>query len=147
MGDIEANLPFELLGFDCDNGSEFLNHHLWRYFSDRKRPVQLTRSRTYKKNDNAHVEQKNWARVRQLLGYDRFEKPPVVDLLNDLYSKECSAYQNFFCPSVKLMEKKRVGAKYKKRYDDPQTPYQRLLAAKVLSKEQILKLTQTFAAH
>ncbi len=145
VGDIEGKLPFELLGFDCDNGSEFLNHHLWSYFVDRKKPVQFTRSRAYKKNDNAHVEQKNWTHVRQLLGYDRFEKPPVVDLLNDLYTKECSAYQNFFCPSVKLVEKKRIGSKYKKRYDDPQTPYQRLLATKVLSVEKTLQMAQIFA--
>ncbi len=145
VNDIEDKLPFELLGFDCDNGSEFLNHHLWSYFVDRKKPVQFTRSRAYKKNDNAHVEQKNWTHVRQLLGYDRFEKPQIVDLLNDLYTKECSAYQNFFCPSVKLVEKKRIGSKYQKRYDAPQTPYQRLLAAGTLSEEKILKLAQTFA--
>ncbi|MDP2193430.1 MAG: hypothetical protein Q8K36_02765 [Alphaproteobacteria bacterium] len=66
--DIESFIPFQLLGFDCDNGSEFLNHHLWRYFSDRPQPVQFTRSRPYKKNDNAHVEQKNWSHVRQILG-------------------------------------------------------------------------------
>lgn len=145
VNDIEDKLPFELFGFDCDNGSEFLNHHLWSYFVDRKKPVQFTRSRAYKKNDNAHVEQKNWTHVRQLLGYDRFEKPQIVDLLNDLYTKECSAYQNFFCPSVKLVEKKRIGSKYQKRYDAPQTPYQRLLGAGTLSEEKILKLAQTFA--
>jgi len=95
VGDIEDKLPFELLGFDCDNGSEFLNHHLWSYFVDRKKPVQFTRSRACKKNDNAHVEQKNWTHVRQLLGYDRLENPQVVDLLNNLYAKESRAYQNF----------------------------------------------------
>lgn len=79
------------------------------------------------------------------LGYDRLENPQVVDLLNNLYTQECSAYQNFFCPSVKLIEKKRIGSKYKKRYDDPQTPYQRLLAAKVLSEEKTLQLAQVFA--
>jgi len=144
--DIEEKLPFELLGFDCDNGSEFLNHHLWSYFADRKKPVQFTRSRAYKKNDNAHVEQKNWTHVRQLLGYDRFEQRQVVDLLNDLYTNEYSDYQNFFCPSVKLVEKKRMGSKYKKRYDAPQTPYQRLLTTKTLSEQKTLKLAQAFAS-
>lgn len=143
--DIEAKLPFELLGFDCDNGSEFLNHHLWSYFVDRKKPVQFTRSRPYKKNDNAHVEQKNWTHVRQLLGYDRFGNHQSVELLNDLYANEWQAYQNFFCPSVKLVEKSRVGSKYKRRYDKPQTPYQRLLASNALQPLQSQQLKQSFA--
>ena len=142
--DIEAKLPFELLGFDCDNGSEFLNHHLWSYFVDRPKPVQFTRSRPYKKNDNAHVEQKNWTHVRQLLGYDRFENPQVVDRINDLYAQEWQAYQNFFCPSVKLLEKKRIGSKYRRRYDQPQTPYQRLLASQVLQPLQRQQLIESF---
>ncbi len=143
--DIEAKLPFELLGFDCDNGSEFLNHHLWTYFVDRKKPVHFTRSRPYKKNDNAHVEQKNWTHVRQLLGYDRFENQQMVEPLNDLYTNEWQQYQNFFCPSVKLLEKKRIGSKYRRRYDKPQTPYQRLLASDALQTFQRQQLTQTFA--
>lgn len=142
--DIEAKLPFELLGFDCDNGSEFLNHHLWSYFVDRKKPVPFTRSRPYKKNDNAHVEQKNWTHVRQLLGYERFEKPQVLERLNDLYTNEWQAYQNFFCPSVKLVQKKRVGSKYKRRYDKPQTPYQRLLTFEAVLPSQRQQLAKTF---
>lgn len=82
---MEERLPFILLGFDCDNGSEFLNHHLWRYFSCRKRPVQFTRSRPYHKNDNAHVEQKNWTHVRQLMGYERIDKQEAIALMNDVY--------------------------------------------------------------
>ena len=143
--DIEEKLPFELLGFDCDNGSEFLNHHLWSYFVNRKKPVQFTRSRPYKKNDNAHIEQKNWTHVRQLLGYDRFENPDLVEALNQLYTNEWGAYQNFFCPSVKLVEKKRVGSKYQKRYDEPQTPYQRLLAWEGLSAQAKESLAHNFA--
>lgn len=142
--EVEEKLPFELLGFDCDNGSEFLNHHLIGYLQDRKKPVQFTRSRPYHKNDNAHVEQKNWTHVRQLLGYERFDNPKLVDLLNDLYAKEWNAYQNFFCPSVKLIEKKRIGSKYKKRYDKPQTPYQRTLVSKDVSSEQKKRLQQIF---
>ncbi len=81
--DIEARLPFLLKGFDCDNGSEFLNYHLLRYFTDHPSVTSFTRSRPYKKNDNAHVEQKNWSHVRQLFGYDRFEDPCLVNLMNN----------------------------------------------------------------
>lgn len=143
--DVEENLPFSILGFDCDNGSEFLNHHLHRYFTNRPaNPVKFTRSRPYKKNDNAHVEQKNWSHVRQLLGYDRFDKPQLVDLLNDLYKNECSPYNNYFCPSMKLLSKKRINSKYVKKYDTPKTPYQRLIASVHISLEAKQKLTDTF---
>ena len=106
--DIESMLPFSLFGFDCDNGSEFLNYHLHRYLANRPSPTQFTRSRPYRKNDNAHVEQKNWTHVRQLFGYDRFDKPQLVDLMNDLYRTEGGTFQNFFCPTPKLKEKQRV---------------------------------------
>jgi hypothetical protein len=127
--DIERNLPFELLGFDCDNGSEFLNYHLVRYFTNRKSPVGFTRSRPYKKNDNAHVEQKNWAHPRHMLGYDRIGNQSLVPMINDLYANEWSLYQNYFCPSVKLTSKTRVNSKCKKTYDKPTTPYQRLITS------------------
>ena len=127
---IERSLPFPLLGFDCDNGSEFLNWHLLRHFSDRRQSVQFTRSRPYHKDDNAHVEQKNWTHVRQWFGYHRLDKPEVVSLMNDLYANEWRLFHNFFCPSVKLLEKKLVAAKTIKRYDNPKTPYQRVLESK-----------------
>lgn len=126
--DIERALPFPLLGFDCDNGSEFLNHHLLRYFADHPCQPAFTRSRPYKKNDNAHVEQKNWSHVRSLFGYERFDHPGLVDLMNDLYANEWSQLQNHFCPTLKLVEKTRVGARYRKKYSPPQTPYARILA-------------------
>ena len=132
---IEADLPFELQGFDCDNGSEFLNHHLLRYFTDHKPRVKFTRSRPYKKNDNAHVEQKNYSHVRQLLGYDRLDNPELVDLINGLYTKEWSLYQNHFSPSLKLLEKKRIKSKYKKKYEEPKTPCQRLLESIHITEE------------
>jgi hypothetical protein len=125
--DVEESLPFPLLGFDSDNGSEFLNYHLMRHFAQRDRPVQFTRSRPYHKDDNAHAEQKNWTHVRQWLGYHRLDKKRVVSLMNDLYTKEWRLYHNFFMPSVKLLEKKLVDGKAVKRYDKPKTPYQRLL--------------------
>ncbi len=97
------------------------------HFSQRDKPVQFTRSRPYHKNDNAHVEQKNWTQVRQWLGYHRLDKPVLVGLINDLYTQEWRLYHNFFQPSVKLVEKKLVDGKHIKRYDAPKTPYQRVL--------------------
>ncbi|MRR56581.1 MAG: transposase [Deltaproteobacteria bacterium] len=127
---IEERIAFPILGFDCDNGSEFLNHHLVRYFTDRpKAPVQFTRSRPYRKNDNAFVEQKNWTHVRQLLGYDRFDNAELVPLINDLYMNEWSLFTNYFCPTLKLKEKQRINSRYLKKYEPPQTPYQRLLGS------------------
>ncbi len=123
--DVESSLPFSLLGFDSDNGCEFLNYHLMRHFSQRAKPVQFTRSRPYHKDDNAHVEQKNWTQVRQWLGYHRLDRPRVVNLMNNLYTQEWRLYHNFFQPSVKLLEKKLVDGKTIKRYDSPKTPYQR----------------------
>ena len=124
---IEKTLPFSILGFDCDNGGEFLNYHLLRHFTERKQPVQFTRSRAYHKDDNAHIEQKNWTHIRQWLGYDRLDNPKVVPLLNNLYTKEWRLFHNFFCPSVKLIAKERIGSKTIKRYDSPKTPYQRIM--------------------
>lgn len=130
---IEGALPFTIKGFDCDNGSEFLNWHLIRYLTERKQPVQFSRSRPYYKNDNAHVENKNWTHVRQLLGYERFEHIKLVDLLNDLYTSEWNDYFNFFIPSVKLISKERLGSKIVKTHDQPKTPVQRLLESPALS--------------
>jgi hypothetical protein len=126
---IEKTLPFPILGFDCDNGGEFLNYHLLRHFTERKQPVQFTRSRAYHKDDNAHIEQKNWTHIRQWLGYDRLDNPRVVPLLNNLYTKEWRLFHNFFCPSVKLIAKERIGSKTIKRYDSPKTPYQRIMVS------------------
>jgi len=127
--DVEQTLPFDILGYDCDNGTEFLNHHLIKYLHKREKPVQFTRSRAYHKNDNAHVEQKNWTHVRHLFGYDRFDNPELVNLMNDLYKHEWSLYQNYFCPTMKLIEKKKINSRYYKRYDKPMTPYLRLITS------------------
>ena len=124
---IEKTLPFPILGFDCDNGGEFLNYHLLRHFTERKQPVQFTRSRAYHKDDNAHIEQKNWTHIRQWLGYDRLDNPKVESLLNNLYAKEWRLFHNFFCPSVKLIAKERLGSKTIKHHDSPKTPYQRIM--------------------
>jgi len=137
--DLEKGLPFELRGFDVDNGSEFLTFHLWRYFLHRDRPVPLTRSRPYRKNDQAHVEQKNWTHVRQLLGYERLERPELIPLINDLY-RTWGLFHNFFCPTLKLLSKTRQGSKTRRKYSAPQTPFQRLLDGTHLTHEQKAKL-------
>lgn len=144
--DIENSLPFAILGFDSDNGKEFINQTLVRYFLGRKTPVKFTRSREYYKNDNAHIEGKNWTHIRQWLGYRRFENPLIVDLLNDLYKKEWRLFHNFFMPSTKLQAKERVGSHTIKRHDKPQSPYQRILRSKHIpnqTKEQLKNIFQT----
>jgi hypothetical protein len=125
--DIELSLPFKILGFDSDNGGEFINKDLINYFIRRANPVQFTRSRPYHKDDNAHVEQKNWTHVRQWLGYYRFDNPNITPILNELYKTEWRLLHNFFLPSVKLIDKKRIHSKVVKIHDAPKTPYQRLL--------------------
>ena len=142
--DIEKSLPFAILGFDSDNGKEFINQTLLRYFLGRK--IKFTRSREYYKNDNAHIENKNWTHIRQWLGYRRFENPLIVGLLNDLYKKEWRLFHNFFMPSMKLQAKERIASKTIKRHDKPKSPYQRILQSKHISKqtkEQLQKIFQT----
>jgi len=124
--DMEKGLPFELLGFDCDNGGEFLNHHLWTYLAQRKPAVEFTRSRPYHSDDNAHVEQKNWTWPRQLLGYDRLENPQLVDPIYALYKEVWGPLQNFFLPCLKLKRKWREGSHWRKHYEKPETAYKRL---------------------
>ena len=143
---IEKALPFELLGFDCDNGSEFLNYHLWKYCEERPegKKVQFTRSRPYKKNDNAHIEQKNWTHVRQLLGYARLDKQEMVQMLNDLYMMEWNWYVNFFCTSMKLLSSTRVGSKKVKKYDIPKTPFQRLRESGIMPAERAIRMSLQF---
>ena len=143
---IQQTLPFAIKGFDCDNGSEFLNWHLLRYFQTHKQPIQFTRSRPYHSNDNAHVEQKNWSCVRQLLGYERFANPRLVKAINDLYANEFNWLTNFFSPTMKLVDKTRVGAKIVKKYAAPETPAQRLLNHTSLTIDQKQRLIETQAA-
>lgn len=133
--EVEAELPFEILGFDCDNGSEFLNWHLVRYFQERPKCVGFTRSRPYHKDDNGHVEEKNWTRVRQLLGYERFEDPAVLGPLNQLYREVWGPLHNFFLPCAKLEAKSRHGAKVKRKHDKPKTPCDRLLESQYVTSK------------
>jgi len=146
--DIEKCLPFDILGFDCDNGSEFLNWHLMRYFSNEQgeQRVQFTRSRPYHSDDNAHVEQKNWTHVRQIFGYERFGNQVLVGLMNDVYKNEISLMNNYFLPNTKLKEKQRIEAKILKKHDKPATPYQRLILSDHISKEKKQELTSIYEA-
>jgi hypothetical protein len=123
---MRQRLPFPLLGIDSDNGTEFINDHLHRYCL--KEHITFTRSRPYRKNDQAHVEQKNWTVVRQWVGYERYESPEALALLETIYI-DLRLFVNFFQPVMKLVEKKRVGSKVRKKYDTAQTPYQRVLAS------------------
>ena len=144
LKNIRKALPFKILGFDCDNGGELLNYMLLEYFTNRKNPVQYTRSREYKKNDNAHIEEKNWTHVRQFIGYQRFDNIKTVDMLNELYQREWRDYLNFFIPSFKLIEKKRDGSKIIKKFSSPLTPYQRLLVSDQISTKKKKELTEIF---
>lgn len=127
---VRQRLPFPLLGLDSDNGSEFINHHLWAYCQ--REGITFTRSRPYQKNDSAFVEQKNGQVVRRLVGYDRYSSRAALDTLNRLYGL-LRWYGNFFQPAMQLQQKTRQGAKVRKRYDTAKTPYQRLLDSGALS--------------
>jgi hypothetical protein len=142
--DIEHTLPFRLRGFDCDNGNEFLNWHLFRMFENRKQKVQFTRSRPYRKNDNAHIEEKNWTVVRQYIGYERFDHPQLADSLNEIYTSEWRLFMNFFVPSSKLMDKQRVGGKITKKYDKSKTPYERIMNMPEITNKTKNELTKLY---
>jgi hypothetical protein len=126
LEELRQALPFRLRGIDSDNGSEFINKHLWDYCQAQE--VQFTRGRPYKKDDNAHIEQKNWTHVRKLLGYVRYDTPAAQTAIQALYRHELRLFQNFFLPSVKLLRKERIGSRVRRRYDAPCTPLERVLA-------------------
>ena len=141
MQEIEQMLPFPLKGVNTDNGSEFLNGHFVRHFKERDVDVLQTRSRPYHKNDNARVEQKNGSHVRPLLGYDRFDDPACVEDLNEILMLH-ACWTNLFRPCMKLISKTKEGHRYKKIYDKPMTPAQRLLATPSLSDDIKTRLTE-----
>ncbi len=136
--EIEDHLPFELKGFDCDNGGEFINHHLKRYFAEnhaKRGPFIFTRSRPYMKNDNAHVEQRNWSHARQLFGRDRLDFIDLVEMMNDIYRNEFSLFRNHFCPTMKLRGKVLVKSRYRRHYESAKTPYQRVMESNFVAPE------------
>jgi len=138
---MRTRLPFPLLGLDSDNGGEFINDLLYQYCRSEK--ITFTRSRPYQKNDQAHVEQKNWSVVRRLIGYDRFETEAEYLLLQSIYA-DLRLYANFFQPVLKLISKEHVDKILIKRYDQATTPFQRVLAAKDIPLETKARLTNLY---
>jgi hypothetical protein len=135
LQDVERSLPFDLLGLDSDNGGEFLNHHVMRWLQQRRRPVFMTRSRPYKKDDNAHVEQKNWTHVRQWFGYERHDNPEVVELINELVRGPYGQLLNYFHASLKLERKEKKDGRLRRIYGAAQTPLARVLASAQVTEE------------
>jgi hypothetical protein len=141
LRELETTVPYVMKDFHTDNGGEFLNWALHRHLSGRAVKLPWTRSRAYRKNDNAHCEQKNWTHVRQLFGHDRFAHPELVPLMNDLYSKEWSQFTNHFKPTFKLLRREKKGGKTRRIYESqPHTPYQRLLDSPEIPEEKKARL-------
>ncbi len=127
LEEMAAALPFELKGIDSDNGGEFINAHLVHFCQQHQ--IEFTRGRPYKKDDNAHIEQKNWTHVRKVLGWERYDTPRALKAINAFYRGPWSTMMNLFQPSIKLKRKVRKGARLIRRYDQPQTPLDRLIAS------------------
>ena len=142
LEEMRQSLPFPLRGIDSDNGSEFINYHLKRYCSRHR--IQFTRGRPYKKDDNAHIEQKNWTHVRKIFGYLRFDSHAVLEKMNDLYSGDLRVYQNLFQPSTKLLRKTRVGSRLRRVYEPPKTPLQRVRGCSHADPKKLALLNQAF---
>ena len=147
---LENRLKFNIQSIKFDSGSEFMNFGVISYLRDgyyrnqRVKPINVYRSRPYKKNDNCYVEQKNFTHVRELFGYDRIETKELVDLMNDIYKNYFNPLQNFFLPALKLSSKVRVGGRIIKKYDIPKTPLQRLIES---SEEGSVKINQLKELH
>ena len=132
-------LPFRLRGIDSDNGSEFINHHLYRY--GQRKQIQFTRGRPYKKDDNAHIEQKHWTHVRKLVGYVRYDSPAALEALN----ADLRLFQNLWLPSVTLVKKTRVGSRRRRQYGPPQTPFDRVRACPDADPAKVVELARIHA--
>jgi hypothetical protein len=138
--EVAQSLPFALRGVDSDNGWEFINWNLRTWCQGKN--IQLTRGRPYKKDDNAHVEQKNWTHVRKLLGGDRYDSVAAIEASNDLYRQERRWWLNLYLPSVKLVKKARVGSKLRRVYDAPQTPLERVARSGYAEASRLAELTK-----
>lgn len=138
---VSAAFPFPIRGIDSDNGSEFINDHLLRYCEQHE--ITFTRSRPGNKNDGAHVEQKNWARVRELVGYYRYDTPAELAKLNEIWELD-ALFTNYFLPQQKLIFKQRRGAKVTKRYDTATTPHQRTVIYPSMRKRPIIAMNAAF---
>jgi transposase InsO family protein len=143
LKELEQVVPYEMKNFHTDNGGEFLNWALYRHLTGRPAKLPWTRSRAYRKNDNAHCEQKNWTHVRQLFGHERFGHPELVALMNELYAKEWSQFTNHFKPTFKLLKREKQAGRTKRIYEQrPQTPYERLLESPDISEAIKVKLRE-----
>jgi hypothetical protein len=140
LEEIRQALPFRLRGIDSDNGSEFINSNLLRYCQAQE--IQFTRGRPYQKDDNAHIEQKNWTHVRKLVGYWRYDTPAALAALNDLYRHELRLFHNLFLPSVKRLTKERVGARLRRHYDAARTPLERVQACPEADPQAVAALVR-----
>ena len=138
LEEIAGALPFELKGIDSDNGGEFINAHLVRFCE--QHAIEFTRGRPYKKDDNAHIEQKNWTHVRKVLGWERYDTPRALKAINAFYRGAWSTMMNLFQPSIKLKCKVRRGSQLRRRYDQPQTPLDRLRASQQGRAERVARL-------
>lgn len=142
MERIRKRCSFPWKGIHSDNGKEFINAHLFDY-TERK-GLDFSRSRPYKKNDNCLVEQKNWTHVKKFIGYSRYDSKKELSILNDLYRNELRLYKNFFQPTIKLVLKERVGSKVHRKYDEPKTPYRRLIESKEVSEKKKKELKEIY---
>ncbi len=129
-----SKFPFPWLEIHSDNGSEFINAHLFKYACNEQ--LGFSRSRPYKKNDNCLVEQKNWTHVKKFVGYVRYDTIGELNILNDLYRCELRLFKNFFQPVIKLVSKERVKGRIHRRYDKPRTPYQRVMESQEVPEEK-----------
>lgn len=147
MREVETALPFPITTFKSDSGTEFMNTDLHRYFRERGEAsrVAMVRSRPYKKDDNCYVEQKNFTHVREIFGYERIAQSDLVPLMNEIYVEFWCPLQNFFIPSMKILRKTRIGARIKKEYDQPRTPFQRLMECPEIAEERKEELRQVRA--
>lgn len=138
---VVAAFPFPIKGIDSDNGSEFINAHLLRWCEQHK--ITFTRSRPGNKNDGAHVEQKNWARVRELVGYYRYDTPAELSKLNEIWGQD-ALFANYFLPQQKLIFKQRNGAKVSKKHDTATTPHRRAIASEHVRKRPTISMNAEF---
>jgi len=134
--------PFEIKSVDFDNGHEFVNWSFYEYC--KKEGIDYTRSRPYHKNDQAHIEGKNWHTVRRVIGYERIEDEDIVDLVNDIYKNEFRLLNNFFYATRKLIKKEKVNKKWRKKYDEAKTPYRRVIDSKEVKLEVKVKLMKEY---
>lgn len=137
-----SRFPFSWEEIHSDNGTEYINAHLFRYTQREK--LSFSRSRPNKKNDNCFVEQKNWTHVKKYVGYLRYDSLNELKILNDLYRNELRLYKNFFQPVIKLISKERIGGKIQRRYETAKTPYERVMESKEIENDKKEQLKKTY---